>query len=101
MPQYILFINTVAELLQKLENGGLIRCTNADRREELSSYELTRPCHQTTLLELLEITGEHLNCNHPTNEVLYIRYRGAASKLGVINQMTRTYLSDIRLSDLF
>lgn len=101
LPHYALFMNTVSELLGKLEAGGLIRCKNTANRELLSSYELTRPSYQISLLELLELIGEHLNCNHPTNEMLYTRYRGAAAKLGVINQMTRVYLTDIKLNDLF
>jgi len=101
LPHYALFMNTVSELLHKLENGGLIHCKNTANRDSLSSYELTRPCHTISLLELLEATGEHLNCNHPTNEALYTRYRGAANKLGIINHITRAYLSEIRLNDLF
>lgn len=101
LPHYNLFINTVSELLQKLETNGLIRCRDAENRERLISYELIRPCYQISLLEVLEATGEHLNCNHPTNEALYTRYRGAANKLGVINHMTRIYLSEIKLNDLF
>lgn len=101
LPHYALFMNTVSELLKKLENGGLIRCINAEKPDELTSYELLRPIHKISLLELLEVTGEHLNCNHPTNEVLYSRYRGAANKLGVINHVTRAYLSEIKLNDLF
>lgn len=101
LSQYTLFLNAVSELLNKLEAGGLIRCHDADHPNKLSSYELTRPCSQITLLELLEIIGEHLNCNHPTREVMYQRYRGAAAKLGVINHMTRLYLNEIRVNDLF
>lgn len=101
LPHYALFMNTVSELLAKLESGGLVRCINPDKRDNLSSYELTRSCVDVSLLELLELTGEHLNCNHPTNEALYTRYPGAAAKLGVVNQMTRVYLTDIKLSDLF
>lgn len=101
LPHYELFINTVSELLKKLETGGLIRCINTEKPDELTSYELLRPLQKISLLELLEVTGEHLNCNHPTNEVLYSRYRGAANKLGVINHVTRAYLSEIKLNDLF
>ena len=101
LPHYALFLNTVSELLHKLEVGGLIRCNDAEHPNCLSSYELARPCVQISLLELLEVIGEHLNCNHPTHEAMYQRYRGAAAKLGVINHMTRLYLSEIRLNDLF
>ncbi|WP_294609155.1 hypothetical protein [uncultured Bacteroides sp.] len=99
--KYKLFINTVSELLRKLEIASLISCKDIENRELLSSYELIRPCHQISLLELLEATGEHLNCNHPTQEALYAHYRNAANKLGVINHMTRIYLSEIKLNDLF
>ncbi len=101
IPMYKLFINTVSELLRKLEIAGLIRCTDTENRELLSSYKLIRPCHQISLLELLEAIGEHLDCNHPTQEALYASYRNAANKLGVINHMTRVYLSEIKLNDLF
>lgn len=101
LPHYALFMNTVSELLRKLEVGGIIRCVDSQKPDCLSSYELTRPSHQITLMELLEVIGEHLNCNHPTNEMLYQRYRGAAAKLGVVNHMTRVYLSEINLNDLF
>lgn len=100
-PHYALFMNAVSELLGKLETGGIIRCTDSMHRDKLSSYELTRPCHEISLLNLLEVTGEHLNCNYPTNEALYTRYRSAAAKLGIINQITRLYLTDIKLDALF
>lgn len=98
---YSLFQNTVSELLARLEAGGLIRCTDTEHRNLPASYELARPCYRISLLDLLEATGEHLNCNHPTSEALYQRYRGAATKLGVINHVTRVYLSEVKLNDLF
>ncbi len=98
---YALFQNTVSELLAKLESGGLIRCLDTEQRNLPASYELARPCYRISLLDLLEATGEHLNCNHPTSETLYQRYRGAAAKLGVINHVTRVYLSEVKLNDLF
>ena len=33
IPMYKLFINTVSELLRKLEIAGLIRCTDTENRE--------------------------------------------------------------------
>ena len=101
LPYYTLVQNTVSELLLKLEAGGLIRCKDTEQRDLLTAYELARPSYQITLLDLLEAIGEHLNCNHPTHEMLYQHYRGAAAKLGVINHMTRIYLAEIKLNDLF
>ena len=99
-PQYVFFQNTVSELLHTLEAGGLIRCKDTEHPEELTSYELFRSYYQISLLELLETLDEHLDCNHPTKEVMYQQYRSAAHRLGIINHMTRLYLSEIKLIDL-
>lgn len=101
LSQYTLYINTVTELIHKMEAAGLIRCKDTEHRESPASYELSRPCSSISLMDLLEAIGEHLNCNHPTHEILYEHYRGAAAKLGVLNHMTRFYLSEIKLNDLF
>ena len=53
-----------------------------------------------SLLDILEATGEHLNCNHPATEDFYLRYGNTAKKLGVVNHMTRLYLEEIKLNDL-
>lgn len=90
----------VSHLLSKLEAGGLICLKSSESDPHLpSSYKLKLPYHKISLLNVLEATGEHLNCNQPTKEELYVRYRGAANRLGVINQMTRIYLSEIKMSD--
>ncbi|MCD8182325.1 MAG: hypothetical protein LUE99_03705 [Bacteroides sp.] len=87
-------------LLSKLEGGGLIRLKSSDARPGiLSSYVLARAYQTISLLDILEATGEHLNCNQPTKEELCTRFHGAANRLGVINQMTRIYLSEIKMTD--
>lgn len=87
-------------LLCKLVSGGLIRLKSPDSVSGVpSSYQLCRPYAAISLLDVLEATGEHLNCNQPTKEELYTRFRGAANRLGVINQMTRIYLSEIKMTD--
>lgn len=106
---------TLIGLLTKLENGGLIRrrqipagprgtSTASGSRHStgsaLDSYELARPYNEITLLQILEATGEHLNCNYPTKEEFYNRYGRAAVRLGVVNHMTRLYLAEIKLLEL-
>ena len=83
------------DILTKFERAGLIH-----RKGLLSSYELTRDYKDISLLNILEALDEHLNCNQPTKEKMYLQYRAAAHRLGVINQMTRLYLSEIKLIDL-
>lgn len=88
------------ELINKLVASGLIRLLPGRDSGSIHSYELTRPLHSISLLNLLEATGEHLNCNHPTREEFYCRFGRAAQKLGVVNHMTRLYLNDISLVEL-
>lgn len=88
------------ELLSKLADGGLIRLLPHRDCGNIYSYELARPIHHISLLQLLETTDEHLNCNHPTREEFYNRFGKAAQKLGVVNHMTRLYLNEISLAEL-
>ena len=67
---------------------------------EILADELTRPASDISLLDVFKATGEHLNCNHEVHEEMYHRYGVAAHKLGVVNHMTRQYLSEIKLTDL-
>lgn len=86
-------------LLARLEYKKLVRRTADAPIDDLLSYELCRPLSRMSLLDVLEATGEHLNCNHPTAEHFYLRYGQVAQKLGVVNHMTRHYLSEIKLTD--
>ena len=83
-PEYLIGI------LTKLETGGLVRHRDTSFAETLS----------ISLLDILETLDEHLNCNYPTSEEMYQQYRAAANRLGIINHMTRIYLSEIKLNDL-
>lgn len=87
-------------LFFKLERSGLIYLKEGCSPGLMDSYRLSRPGYEISLLDILESIGEHLNCNYPTREEMYSCYRRAANKLGVINHITRIYLSDIRLVDL-
>ena len=55
---------------------------------------------EISLLDILEATGGHLNCNSPITERFYAQYGRAAQKLGIVNQITRIYLKEITLTDL-
>lgn len=91
---------TFNDLLHRLERGGLICLKDPSLPVTLLSYQLNCPYSKISLLDILEATDEHLNCNKPLDEKLYCRYQVAAQRLGIINQMTRLYLSNIHLSDL-
>lgn len=90
-----------------LEQKGLI-CHAADADVSVDadadadvclSYTLCRPLCDISLLDVLQVTDGHLNCNVPTTEEFYSRYGKVAQKLGVVNYMTRLYLSEIKLTD--
>lgn len=86
-----------------LEQKGLIcPAEDADAAEDADvclSYTLCRPLCDISLLDVLQVTDGHLNCNVPTTEEFYSRYGKVAQKLGVVNYMTRLYLSEIKLTD--
>lgn len=98
--RYALSADVRSGILSKLESSGLVRLVRSEEPGELSSYQPTRSIGEISLLDILEATGEHLNCNQPTSESFYMRYGRAAIKLGVVNHMTRLYLKEIKLLDL-
>ena len=89
----------LAVMLARLERHKIVNRIPGAPVDKETSYQLCRPLKDISLLDVLEATGEHLNCNHPTTEVFYSRYGRVASKLGVVNHMTRLYLSEIKLID--
>jgi len=98
--QYSIDSEDLNKLLSKLENGNIIsRKSPEGSPEDSTTYKLTRPKGNITLLDVLEATGEHINCNHPATEEMYIRFHKVAPRLGVLNQVTRTYLMQIKLTD--
>ena len=101
----------VGYIYTRLEQKGMI-CRNEKEKEKVKttedadadtyttcSYKLCRPLCEISLLEVLEAIDGHLNCNHPTTEAFYTRYGKVAQKLGVVNYITRLYLSEIKLID--
>ena len=87
-------------LLSELAKAGIIQLVDLEKPQDAQSYSPARKSIDVSLLDILEATGEHLNSNHPTTEVFYSKYGNAAKKLGIVNQITRTYLQEIKLFDL-
>lgn len=100
IPEKGLDVKQTHELLNQLETARLIRRRPGFPGHQITSYDLVRPIQEISLLNVLEATGEHLNCNHPTTEEFYFNYGKAGQKLGVVNYMTRLYLEGIKLIDL-
>ena len=88
------------ELLAKLEVAGLIILDDPGNPRSISSYSPAKKSNEISLLDILEATGEHLNCNQPTTEQFYMHYGKAAQRLGIVNHMTRLYLQEIKLYEL-
>lgn len=89
----------LAMILARLEYKGLIQRTAGADIQDVARYKLCRPLEQMSLLDVIEAMKDHLNCNQPTSEEFYIKYGRVAQKLGVVNHMTRLYLSEIKLTD--
>lgn len=52
--------NIVSELLEQLEMGKIIRLIPGKEKGKITSYELTRPSVNISLLDILEATGNIL-----------------------------------------
>ena len=87
-------------LLTQLTNAGLIILKEKEHPQEIQSYIPAKKAMEISLMDILEATGEHLNCNRPITEQFYAQYGRAAQKLGIINQIARIYLKEITLTDL-
>ena len=87
-------------LLLQLSIAKFILLKDTENPLEIQSYIPAREAVEISLLDILEATGEHLNCNRPITEQFYAQYGRAAQKLGIINQIARIYLKEITLTDL-
>lgn len=88
------------KMFDLFEQAKIIGRKEGEPKYKLNSYEFIKPRDEISLLDILETTGEHLDCNHLTAEEFYLRYGKAGRKLGVVNQMTRLYLQEIKLIEL-
>lgn len=86
-------------MFRKLEEGKIIRLLPHCESNIPTSYVLCRSLSDLSLLDVLEVLDEPIFCVRPTPESLYIQNIKVAQKIGVLNQVTRTLLMGIRLSD--
>lgn len=86
-------------LFHKLEEGQIIRLLPHCELNIPSSYVLCRSLNELSLLDVLEALDEPIYCNRPTPESLYLQNMKVAQKIGVLNQVTRTLLMGIKISD--
>lgn len=87
------------ELFDKLEQGQLIRLLPDRESGKPSSYALRRPLPEISLLDVLQALNEPIRCNTPTPEEFYINHSQIANKVGIFNQVARTFLADIKIAD--
>lgn len=80
------------ELFDKLEQGQLIRLLPDRESGRLSSYVMRRPLPEVSLLDVLQALNEPIRCNMPTPEEI-------ANKVGIFNEVARTFLADIKIAD--
>lgn len=97
--QFSLSDEARSTLFGKLEAGKIIRLSPGKEGKGLLAYELTRPLCQFSLLDVLQAIGEPINCNRPTPEAYYLHHGPLAQKIGVLNHMTRLFLSEIKITD--
>ena len=82
---YLLSAEEWKDLFDKLEKGHLIRCLPDKEPGNLSSYALWHPLSEISLLDVLQ--------------ALNIYHSQIANKIGIFNQVARTFLADIKIAD--
>ena len=87
------------DLFHKLEQGQLVRHLPDKEPGKVFSYALQRPLPEVSLLDVLRALNEPIRCNMPTPEEFYVHHRQIANKIGVFNEVARTFLSDIKIAD--
>lgn len=87
------------DLFDKLEKGSIIHRLPDREPGILSSYELSCPLPEISLLDVLQALNESIRCTTPTPEEFYNYHSQMANKIGVLNQVARTFLADIKISD--
>ena len=60
-------------LLTQLTNAGLIILKEKEHPLKIQSYIPAKRAMEISLMDILEATGEHLNCNRPITEQFYAR----------------------------
>lgn len=85
--------------LSQLQSDGLIKLLPDTPTGVLSSYIFSKPYSEITLLDVLCAIDEGLRFNHKADTDFYEHYGCLARKLGVINHMTRLYLSEFHISN--
>nr|WP_320059305.1 hypothetical protein [uncultured Bacteroides sp.] len=92
--------SSTQEMLSHLESVGLICLRTDGIANALSSYELCKPLSEITLQDLLMALGEGVCPVFENKETIYEQYGMAASRLGVLNEVTCELLAKIRITDL-
>lgn len=86
-------------LLEELEKRQLICLLPDQMAGVLFSYKLCCPLADISLLDVLQALNEPIRCTMPTPEEFYMCHSQIAHKVGVLNQVTRTFLSEIKIAD--
>ena len=86
-------------VFQELERGKLIRLLPQHTAGTLYSYELCRPLTNISLLDVLQALNEPVSFIKPTPEEFYERHSQIARRVGVLNQVARTFFSEIKIVD--
>lgn len=98
--KYELSIKGFMSIVIKLEQKGLIRLKLESKKELISSYELTYPMNQITLLDILEAIGEEIDCKRFIPEKIYEQAKNETNWPKTIDRIIRAYFEEIKLTDL-
>lgn len=87
-----------SSLLAKLEAGGLIQLISKEEKSEFTSYQLCRSLESISLLDILQVLEEPIDCTQPTYWI-ETSHSIAKQKLGTLNLVIRRFCSEIKIID--
>lgn len=87
------------DLFDKLEKGRLIRLLPDKEAGTLLSYELRRPLSEISLLDVLQAIHEPTRRSTSASETFSTCHGQTADKIGVLKQVARASLANIKISE--
>lgn len=90
----------INEILHRLLEAGIISCGTGSSRGEMQSYKLNYELSEISLTQLLIAlkSGIYIVPAQAEEEEIYNKYGVNSRRLGILNQMVRRMLSEIKIS---
>lgn len=100
-PSELLSPSEISDILNDFRLSHFIELSDINKPEKIESYRRISEPNDISLLDIYLSTGEKFDSSRPPVESFYIRYGYVACKLGVVSQLTRKFLQEIKLMEVW